>query len=46
MKRLDLRDLIKYIIKTDLSKNVLKTSFLSICKPLGLNAGQKFMIKK
>ena len=46
MKRLDLRDLITHIIKTDLSKDVLKTSFLSICKPLALNASQKFMIKK
>ena len=36
----------KHILKTDLQKDVPKTLFLSIWKPLGLNAGQKFMIKK
>ena len=38
--------LIKHILKTHLQKDVPKTSFLSISKPLALNAGQEFMIKK
>ena len=46
MERLDFCALIKHIFETDLAKDVLKTSFLSICKPLTLNAGQKFIIKK
>ena len=46
MGRLDFCALIKHIFETDLPKDVLKTSFLSICIPLALNAGQKFIIKK
>ena len=47
MERLDFCVLIiKHIFQTDLQKDVAKASFLSLCKPLALNTGQKFMIKK